>query len=103
MFIKLNGLEIENKHLSTVDWWSGYLIFIGVALEEEGKRICDLLSKFKEDQIVEVEAKDKNYRPYEGTCRIVKICMHAFGKPVEVELIKSVISGSDSCKFFIHI
>jgi len=27
----------------------------------------------------------------------------AFGKPVEVELIKSVISGSDSCKFFIHI
>ena len=27
----------------------------------------------------------------------------AFGKPVEVELIKSVISGSDSCKYIIHI
>ncbi len=26
----------------------------------------------------------------------------AFGKPVEVELIKSVINGSDSCKFYIH-
>ena len=25
----------------------------------------------------------------------------AFGKPVEVELIKSVISGSDSCKFLV--
>ena len=27
----------------------------------------------------------------------------AFGKPVDVELIKSVISGSDSCKYIIHI
>jgi hypothetical protein len=27
----------------------------------------------------------------------------AFSKPVEVELIKSVISGSDSCKFHIYI
>ena len=27
----------------------------------------------------------------------------AFGKPVDVELIKSVISGSDSCKYVIHI
>ena len=27
----------------------------------------------------------------------------AFDKPVEVELIKSVISGSDSCKYIIHI
>ena len=27
----------------------------------------------------------------------------AFGKHVEVELIKSVISGSDICKYFIHI
>ena len=27
----------------------------------------------------------------------------AFGKPVEVKLKKSVISGSDSCKFYIHI
>jgi len=27
----------------------------------------------------------------------------AFGKLVEVELIKSVISGSDSCKYIIHI
>ena len=27
----------------------------------------------------------------------------AFGKPVEVELIKSIISGSDSCKHIIHI
>jgi hypothetical protein len=27
----------------------------------------------------------------------------AFGKPVEVELITSVISGSESCKFIIHI
>ena len=27
----------------------------------------------------------------------------AFGKPVEVELINSVISGGDSCKFLIHI
>jgi hypothetical protein len=27
----------------------------------------------------------------------------AFGKPVEVELNKSVISGCDSCKFYIHI
>jgi hypothetical protein len=27
----------------------------------------------------------------------------AFRKPVEVELIKSVISGSDSCKYIIHI
>jgi len=27
----------------------------------------------------------------------------AFGKPVEVELIKSIISGSDSCKYIIHI
>ena len=27
----------------------------------------------------------------------------AFDKPVEVELIKSVISGSDSCKYVIHI
>jgi hypothetical protein len=27
----------------------------------------------------------------------------AFGKPVEVELINSIISGSDSCKYFIHI
>ena len=27
----------------------------------------------------------------------------AFAKPVEVELIKSVISGSDCCKFFIYI
>jgi len=26
----------------------------------------------------------------------------AFGKPVEVELIKSVISGSDGCKYIIH-
>ena len=26
----------------------------------------------------------------------------AFGKPVKVGLINSVISGSDSCKFFIH-
>jgi hypothetical protein len=26
----------------------------------------------------------------------------AFGKPVDVELIKSVISGSDSCKYIIH-
>jgi hypothetical protein len=27
----------------------------------------------------------------------------AFRKPVEVELIKSIISGSDSCKYIIHI
>jgi hypothetical protein len=27
----------------------------------------------------------------------------AFGKPVKVELIKSVISGSDCCKYCIHI
>jgi len=27
----------------------------------------------------------------------------AFGKPVEVELIKSVISGSNICKFFVYI
>ena len=27
----------------------------------------------------------------------------AFGKPVNVELIKSVINGSDSCKYVIHI
>ena len=27
----------------------------------------------------------------------------AFRKPVEVELIKSVISGSDSCRYIIHI
>ena len=27
----------------------------------------------------------------------------AFGKPVKVELIESVISGSDSCKYYIHI
>jgi hypothetical protein len=26
----------------------------------------------------------------------------AFDKPVEIELIKSVISGSDGCKFLIH-
>ena len=26
----------------------------------------------------------------------------AFGKPVKVELTKSVISGNDSCKFYIH-
>ena len=29
--------------------------------------------------------------------------LFAFGKPVKVELIKSVISGSDSCKYYIHI
>jgi hypothetical protein len=29
--------------------------------------------------------------------------LSAFGKPVKVELIKSVISGSDSCKYIIHI
>jgi len=73
MYIRLDGLEIENKHLTTVAWYTAYLVFAGVALEEHGKRICDQLSKFKEDQIVEVEAELKDYNHYEGICKIVKI------------------------------
>lgn len=73
MYIKLDGLEIRNKHLHAVRWATAYIIFAGTALEEEGKRICEMLSKFKEGQIVEVEAELEDYRYYEGICKIVKI------------------------------
>ena len=57
MYLRMDGLEIENKHLITVRWATLYLQFAGVALEEDGKRIRDQLSEFKKGQIVEIEAE----------------------------------------------
>ena len=75
MYLKLDGLKIKGKHLSTLNWSGLDIIFYGVALEEDGKRICDLLSKFKEGQIVEVDAELENYQHFEGVCEVVKITL----------------------------
>ena len=73
MHLKIEDVEIENEHLTKVFWSSSYLIFAGVALDMDGKRICSLLSKFKEGQIVKVKAELETYEHYEGICKIVKI------------------------------
>ena len=76
MRLKIDNLEIENKHLNSVSWVlrEGHTLrFSGVALEDEGKGICDRLSEFKKGQIVEVEAETRSYELFEGICEIDEI------------------------------
>lgn len=62
LYLKLDDLEIEEKNLLGINWdvVSEDPLFEGRALEEEGKKICEKLRKFEENQIVEVELETKN-------------------------------------------
>lgn len=74
MYLKLDDLEIERKNLKAVVFDIDHrILFAGRALEAEGKRICDRLSKFKEGQIIEVEAESSDYGRYEGICEVVEM------------------------------
>jgi hypothetical protein len=57
-YLKLDDLEIQNEQLTGFVFdWNGDIHFYGMALDYEGKKICDRLSKFKLNSIIEVEAK----------------------------------------------
>jgi hypothetical protein len=74
MKLKLDDVEIKNKYLSRVFWTHDQeLWFKGIALEESGKKIHDQLSRFKNGEIVEVEAETSSYDIFEGICEIVEI------------------------------
>jgi hypothetical protein len=76
MHLKIDELEILNKHLTGVILdTSKTIMFQGRAIEDEGKEICKVLSKLQEGQIVEVEAEFDNYSKYEGICRVSKIAI----------------------------
>jgi hypothetical protein len=72
------------------------LINKNTIIAEYERCFCGLVKGFKE------KFTDKTYCEC-GTEFNRQYFSSAFGKPVEVELIKSVISGSDSCKYIIHI
>lgn len=76
MRLKIEDLEIRNKNLNSVSWVlrDGHeLLFSGVALEDEGKKICDRLSQFKKGEVVEVEAETGSHEQFEGICEIDEI------------------------------
>ena len=74
MYFILDDLEIQNKHVNSVFFGHDQTMhFSGRALEEDGKKIGDRLSRFKKGQIVEVVADTSSYRHYEGICEIIEI------------------------------
>ena len=57
-FIKLDDLEIHNRQLKGLVFdFNGDIYFYGLALDFEGKEICNRLSRFKLNSIVEVVAE----------------------------------------------
>jgi len=72
-FIKLDDLEIQNRQLTGLCFnWNGDIYFYGLALDFEGKKICNRLSKFKLNSIVEVEAKSHT-SSFNGVCKLYEI------------------------------
>jgi hypothetical protein len=90
MYLVIDELKIENRHLTGVIMDSDRTImFQGRAIEDEGKRICEELSKFQKGQIVEVEAEFDDYRLWEGICKVTNIGIQTpeLASPMAKELI----------------
>lgn len=74
MYLELNNLRIESRHLNSIFWTQeNELRFIGVALDWEGQGICNRLSQYRKGQIVEVVAEVRIFDIYEGICEIIDI------------------------------
>lgn len=75
MYLKLDNIErIEHKNLTDIILGHDkYVHFSGRALENEGKRIHEQLSKLKIGEIIEVEFDTNHYHPHEGIYEIVKL------------------------------
>lgn len=70
-------------------------IAIGIIVGDYNKCYCGLVNKTKQP------FKDSTYC-HCGVGHIKQFFESAFGKPVKVELVQSVITGAESCKFLIH-
>ncbi len=80
--LQLDDLIIKNSQISGIVFdWDGTIQFYGLALDFEGKRICDRLSKFKLNHIVGVKIK------WDGRSR------EAFFKLFEIEIPQEEIDG----------
>lgn len=91
MFVVMDELRIENRHLTHVILSAipNAIMFKGRALEDEGKRICEELSKFQKGQIVEVETELDNHNLWEGICKVTSIGIQVpkLASPMAKELI----------------
>lgn len=74
MYLELNSLRIGTKHLNNIFWTHDNKIrFSGAALDWEGQDICNRLSQYRKNQIVEVGAEFRIFDIFEGICEIDEI------------------------------
>lgn len=77
MQIEIDNFKIENRHLTGVIFnYDKDIYFQGRALDDEGKRICDRLSKFKMGSTVEIKA-ESDYHTRQGVYEIYEILIPA--------------------------